>query len=142
VLHGVVTLSGTVTSQAAKVLASEEAGQVDGVKTVLNNLEVRSPIAAVPASPTPPPAPSALAKPVETLPRTITLTAGAFIAIRTSEPLSSKTAKANDEFHGMVAANIFLNNLVLSQSGTAVLGRVVEAKEAGHFVHSLVLWGR
>src|SRR5260370_2566392 len=36
VSKGVVTLSGFVTSDAAKVLASEDAGNVTGVKTVLN----------------------------------------------------------------------------------------------------------
>lgn len=37
---GVVTLSGTVSSEAARVSAASDAAQVDGVKTVVNNLEV------------------------------------------------------------------------------------------------------
>jgi hypothetical protein len=36
-------MSGFVTSDAGKVLASEEAGSVAGVKTVLNNLTVQQP---------------------------------------------------------------------------------------------------
>src|SRR5215471_14706391 len=39
---GVVTLSGTVSSDAARSAAATDAAQVDGVKTVVNNLEVAS----------------------------------------------------------------------------------------------------
>ena len=42
VSQGVVTLTGTVSSEGDKVLASVEVGRVDGVKTVLNNLDVSS----------------------------------------------------------------------------------------------------
>ena len=42
VSHGIVTLTGTVSSEGDKVLASVEVGRVKGVKTVLNNLEVRN----------------------------------------------------------------------------------------------------
>lgn len=37
---GVVTLSGTVSSDAVRSAAAADAGQIDGVKTVVNNLEV------------------------------------------------------------------------------------------------------
>ncbi|HEY6351340.1 MAG TPA: BON domain-containing protein [Candidatus Angelobacter sp.] len=46
---GVVTLTGTVSNDAARTSAAGDAAQVDGVKTVVNNLEVAS------ASNTPPP---------------------------------------------------------------------------------------
>jgi osmotically-inducible protein OsmY len=42
VSHGIVTLTGTVSSEGDKVLAGMEVGQVEGVKTVLNDLEARS----------------------------------------------------------------------------------------------------
>jgi len=58
---GVVTLNGTVTSDAARVLAANDAAQVGGVKTVINNLEVQTAppptaaaAAAAPAMPAPP----------------------------------------------------------------------------------------
>src|ERR1700748_1579854 len=38
--NGVVTLSGTVSSDAARNAAANDAAQVEGVKTVVNNLEV------------------------------------------------------------------------------------------------------
>lgn len=37
---GVVTLSGSVSSDAARTAAASDAAQIDGVKTVVNNLEV------------------------------------------------------------------------------------------------------
>ncbi|HKF22913.1 MAG TPA: BON domain-containing protein [Candidatus Angelobacter sp.] len=41
--NGVVTLSGTVSSDAARAAAAADAAQVDGVKTVVNNLVVATP---------------------------------------------------------------------------------------------------
>src|SRR5215467_4262634 len=38
--NGVVTLSGTVSSDAARNAAANDAAQVEGVKTVVNNLQV------------------------------------------------------------------------------------------------------
>ncbi|HEY6969066.1 MAG TPA: BON domain-containing protein [Candidatus Angelobacter sp.] len=60
---GVVTLSGNVSSDAARTAAATDAAQVDGVKTVVNNLEVGS----TTASNTPPPQPTT---PAETAPAT------------------------------------------------------------------------
>jgi hypothetical protein len=44
--NGVVTLSGSVSSDAARNAAANDAAQVEGVKTVVNNLEVNSATAA------------------------------------------------------------------------------------------------
>jgi hypothetical protein len=43
---GVVTLSGTVSSDAARNAAANDAAQVEGVKTVVNNLQVNPAVAA------------------------------------------------------------------------------------------------
>lgn len=51
---GVVTLSGTVSSDAARTAAASDAAQVAGVKTVVNNLEIAS-AANNPPPVTPPP---------------------------------------------------------------------------------------
>lgn len=59
---GVVTLSGSVSSDAARTAAASDAAQVDGVKTVVNNLEVAS------ASNTPPPV-TPPAEPAQTTPQ-------------------------------------------------------------------------
>lgn len=64
---GVVTLSGNVSSDAARNSAASDAAQVDGVKTVVNNLQVGAPAMAgntepeqaqQEAAPEPTPAPS------------------------------------------------------------------------------------
>lgn len=48
---GVVTLSGTVNNQAARDLAANDAAQVAGVRTVVNNLVVQEAQASKPAAP-------------------------------------------------------------------------------------------
>lgn len=53
---GVVTLSGSVTSDTARTIASGDAAQVSGVKTVIDNLVVE-PASAVTAQPAAPPPP-------------------------------------------------------------------------------------
>jgi hypothetical protein len=73
---GVATLTGNVSSEAARSLAAADAAQVAGVKTVVNNLTVQAaPVATaavapplplptpVPAAPKPKPAPAAKTKP-------------------------------------------------------------------------------
>ena len=54
--NGVVTLSGTVSSDAERLAAASDAAQVAGVKTVVNNLQVAPPTAAE-AQPKPEPEP-------------------------------------------------------------------------------------
>jgi outer membrane biosynthesis protein TonB len=55
---GVATLTGNVSSEAARSLAAADAAQVSGIKTVVNNLTVQAPPAVTAAAvPPPPPAP-------------------------------------------------------------------------------------
>jgi len=67
VASGVVTLSGSVTSDSARTIASGDAAQVAGIKTVVDDLVVQAqPPASVSAglaapTPTPPPQPADLA---------------------------------------------------------------------------------
>ncbi len=60
VKDGVVTLNGTVGSDAARSLAAVDAAQVPGIRTVVNNLTVEGPVA--------PPASEAAVPPVEAPP--------------------------------------------------------------------------
>jgi hypothetical protein len=55
--NGRATLNGSVTDEASRSLASNEAGTVNGVKTVINNLVVAPAKAAVVPPPIPPPPP-------------------------------------------------------------------------------------
>lgn len=80
VAGGVATLSGHVDNEASRALAAADSGAVDGVRTVINNLEVQAPKAVEPvraarkapkpdrkqvakALPPPPPPPVAPAQP-------------------------------------------------------------------------------
>ena len=61
--NGVVTLSGTVASELERSAAANDAAQVSGVKTVVNNLQVSAPEVAQempPVETTAPPTQSAL----------------------------------------------------------------------------------
>ena len=57
---GIATLSGTTSDEASRALAGNDAGAIDGVKTVVNNLSVAPPrVAAMrPAPPRPKPEPA------------------------------------------------------------------------------------
>lgn len=66
VQNGIVTLNGTVSSEAARSLAANDAAQVTGVRTVVNDLAVGSQQATVvPPTPlpAPPPTPASTPKP-------------------------------------------------------------------------------
>lgn len=49
-VNGMVTLSGAVPDAAARELAGNDAGQVNGVRTVVNNLTVAAPAPATPSA--------------------------------------------------------------------------------------------
>ena len=81
-------------------------------------------------APTPPPTPTY---------REVTVPAGTSIPVRITEGLSSKTAEAGQSFNGTVARDVTAGGLVVIPSGSAVSGRVVDAKDAGHFKGSSAL---
>ncbi len=122
--HGVVTLSGNVRSEAEKTLASSELAGIDGVKTVLNNLNIVDNTFHRPPPPKPVAGPSG--------PKLITLPAGSAVPVRVTDEIDTKTAKAGDTFHGTTAASVTMNGFSLIPAGTPVMGRVIEAKAAGH----------
>ena len=57
VANGVVTLDGTVTSDTARTIASGDAAQIAGVRTVVNNLVVQPPSPSIASAPVAPPPP-------------------------------------------------------------------------------------
>ena len=128
--QGVVTLSGTVTSNAGRVLASRDIADVAGLKTVLNDITVGG---ANPAA-TPPPATAGAATATPDRTKLLELPARTVIPIRLQDEIDTKTAKEGDTFHGTVAANVFRSGYPLIPVDTPVLGRIVEAKPAGRLV--------
>jgi hypothetical protein len=122
VRKGVVTLNGTVGSQAAKVLATTEIQDVEGIKSVMNNLNV--------AGGAPKPALPVSSPDVQN--RNVILPFGSILPIHVSEEISSKTAHTNDTFHGTVANNVIANGYILVPAGSPVEGTIMEAKPATH----------
>jgi BON domain len=154
VSHGTVTLTGNVSSEGDKVLAGMEVAQVEGVKTVLNDLEVRS--STTTSSNTPQGQMPALANPngaqtqrlanephtqssPEIAAKIITIPVNSSIQVRLSDSITTKTAKTDDQFHGTLAAGVYADGVVAIPTGSPVLGRVVSAKPAGHFVSAAEL---
>ncbi len=91
---------------------------------------------------TPPPAPvqpPAPARPPAPVVRTVTLPAGSTIPVRITQTLDSATTQTGDTFSGAIATDINSNGMLLLPRGTAVTGRVVEAKDAAHFKGSSLL---
>lgn len=88
------------------------------------------PVAAPPPPPPPPPQPVI---------KDITVAEGTTIPIRITETLDSKTTQPNDAFHGSVAGDVAVQGVVAIPRGSAVLGRVVDARDAAHFKGSSLL---
>lgn len=91
---GTVTLSGTANSDAEKVAASNDAGAIEGVKQVLNNLSVQPIAAAAPAEPVPAvqPAPA----PVPEKKATMSKPSSAHSSAPAHKVSSAETAEYND----------------------------------------------
>ena len=186
VASGIATLSGSVTDEASRALAGNDAGTVAGVKTVVNNLTVEpaqqaaaAPAPLPPAAPEPakqrqhekaqkkaerheieaPPVPQpqpqeqvAEANPEPAVPppppppappqpvvKQITIPEGTTLPVRITETLDSKTAQANDAFHGSVAGDVAVQGVVAIPRGSPVVGRVVDARDAAHFKGSALV---
>ncbi len=161
VQNGVVTLSGNVTDDTASSVAAQDAAKVKGVKEVVNSLQVAgiqvAPTVTSPEAPTqarqtttqerqtlaqnhtlPPPSSPARTiapapPPPEPVIREITAPVGTTVPIRITEALSSKTATDGQPFNGVVTAEVVRDGVVIIPAGSAVSGRVVTAKDAGHF---------
>lgn len=160
VQNGVVTLTGNVTDDTASSVAAQDAARVKGVKEVVDQLTVAgiqvAPTVTSPTAPTKPrqttaaerqtiaqgkPLAAAAAPetsqapppPPEPTYRDVTAPAGTVIPIRITEALSSETAQDGQPFNGVVTHEVVHDGMVIIPAGSAVSGRVVAAKDAGHF---------
>ena len=88
------------------------------------------------STPQPPPPPPAPPKPVV---KEVTLPAGTVIPIRVTETIDSKTAQANDVFHGSLAGDLGTRGVIAIRHGSPVMGRIADAREAAHFKGSALL---
>lgn len=92
--------------------------------------------AVAPSQPVASPPPPEPPKPVI---KQVTLPAGTVLPIRITEALDSKTSQSNDAFHGSLAADLGTQGVIAIPRGAAVVGRVVEARDAAHFKGSALL---
>lgn len=162
--QGVVTLTGNVTDDTAKTVAARDAAMVKGVKEVVDNTTVNgvqvaptittaaAPTTSRPATkqeqvaiaqkqPLPPPPTGSSAPPPPPPPviRTVTVPAGATVAFRITEGLSSASSQDGQPFNGVITRSVVRDGLVVIPAGSAASGRVVDAKDAGHFKgHSIL----
>lgn len=161
VQDGVVTLSGNVSDDTASSVAAHDAALVKGVKQVVNSLTVAGiqvaptvTYASAPAQPRPatpseqqaitqgrplPPPTASAAPPPAPVVRDVTAPAGTLLPIRITERLDSQTSTDGEPFNGVVTKEIVADGAVIIPAGSAVSGRVIAAKDAGHFKgHSLL----
>ena len=148
--NGVATLSGNVGNEAERTAAANDAAATEGVKTVINNLEVQQ--ASEPASSQPmaarSPAPSRArrssrpsssrepsyqAQPAVAM---VTIPEGTTISVRLIDSLDSQHNKPGDSFRASLDAPIVVGGRVVVPRDADVDGEVVGAKGAGHFTGS------
>jgi len=165
VVDGTVTLTGTVSDDTARTVAAQDAARVQGVRQVVNNIAIpgvaltptitspaapENPRPATPAEkkiiaehkplpPPPPPSSSAPPPPPRPVVHTITAPSGTPISVRITETLDSEHTETGTPFNGVLTRSVVADGFVVIPAGSAVSGRVVEAKDAGHFKGSSLL---
>ena len=135
--NGVVTLSGTVSSDLERTVAANDASQVEGVKTVLNNLQVAPAAASAPAHGSAPPrqrtrsASSAVVRPSAA--SMVTIPEGTPLSVRLVDSIDSDRSKDGDTFHATLDSPILAGGRVVVPKDADVEGEVQALKSAGHF---------
>jgi hypothetical protein len=153
---GIVTLTGTVSDPNMRDAAAKDAAQVNGVRTVVNNLTVASGSNAneapansetaeggsAAAPPPPPPAAGQAAAPAAAqpaAPQPVVIPAGMRIRIRLGQTLSTKQNQTGDPFSGVVADPVRVNGQIVIPAGARARGVVTESKGLGRFKGQAVL---
>jgi hypothetical protein len=145
--NGVVTLSGTVGSAAARSAAANDAAKVEGVRVVVNNLEVTSAQAASEATAAAAPPPQAVARadrandidnplvradPAEA-PQPIMVPAGTRLTVHIYDEVSSQNARVGDVFRGALVSPVTVNGVIAIPETAEVEGSVLDVKPAKNF---------
>ncbi len=157
---GVVVLSGNVTTEAQRSSAESLAKQVEGVKGVINNLQVVT--AAAPSAVEPKPATQAssprqvpkpkvaatkkvepvapVASTASTPPQPaapelakVTIPEGTAVTIRLIDPVDTAKNKEGDTFRASLESPIVIQDKTVVPKNSEVQARLVSAKSAGHF---------
>jgi hypothetical protein len=135
--NGVVTLSGAVGSEFERTAAGNDASQVAGVKTVVNDLQVASAVVSAPAHP-PAASPhrarsgnSAGIRPSAV--SFLTIPEGTPLSVRLVDSIDSNKNKDGDIFHATLDSPIVAGGRVIVPKDADVEGEVQGLKSAGHF---------
>lgn len=166
--NGTVTLTGNVNGQGSRELASNDASQVKGVKTVVNNLATNGnsgsemmngqPVQSFSTMPPPPqqqagpppqqgggypPPPSSSygsgPPPQSGMAQPLVIPAGTRIRVQLAQTLSTKNSQTGDPFSGTVVSPVVVNGQTIIRSGARASGTVIEAKSQGRFKGQAVL---
>jgi hypothetical protein len=161
VQSGVVTLTGNVSDDTASTVAAQDAAKVAGVKEVVNDLTVAgiavAPTVTSPAAPanprrataseqtaienhqTLPPPPAEAPAPPQPVFHNVNVPAGKELPIRLTEGLDSANAQTGQPINGVVTRDVIEDGYVVIPAGSAVSGRVIDAKDAGHYKGNSIL---
>jgi hypothetical protein len=148
--NGVVVLSGNVPSDMERMAAENDAKQVQGVKSLVNNLQVVAAVAPPPTRPTeekprarvqaggaepatqktttPKPAAPAAAPVAQ-----VTIPQGTKFSVRLIDPIDSAVNKVGDVFRATLDTPVVVEDKVVIPKHADIEGQVVDAASAGHF---------
>jgi BON domain len=139
--NGMATLSGSVSSDLERIAAANDASQVEGVKTVVNNLQVASAAASAPpqSSPLSSPAPrpqrtrSSPPEVVRTRASVVTIPEGTPLSVRLIDSIDSERNKTGDRFRASLSSPILADGRVIVPKDADVDGEILALNSAGHF---------
>jgi BON domain len=142
--NGVVTLSGSVTSDLERIAAANDASQVEGVKTVVNNLQVAPAAASAPAQSSPvssqmsAPLPRQRTRParpevIRTKATVVTIPEGTSLSVRLIDSIDSDRNKTGDKFRASLESPILAEGRVIVPKDADVDGEIQGLNSAGHF---------
>ena len=135
--NGVVTLSGAVATEYERTAAENDASQVEGVKTVRNDLQVASTVVSTPAHVSAPSrqrtpsGSSAVIRPSAAV--LVTIPAGTPFSVRLVDSIDSNKNKDGDTFHATLDSPIVAGGRVVVPQDADVDGEIRGLKSAGHF---------
>jgi hypothetical protein len=151
--NGVVVLSGNVTSDMERMAAENDAKQVQGVKSLVNNLQVVAAAAPPPTRPAgekpkararadraePANQKTATSKPAALAAAPVaqvTIPQGTKFSVRLIDPIDSAVNKVGDVFRATLDTPVVVEDKVVIPKQADVEGKVVDATSAGHFTGS------
>jgi BON domain len=135
--NGAVTLSGSVTSEFERTAAENDASQVEGVKTVRNDLQVASAVVSAPAHASAPSRQrtrsdsSAVVRPSAAV--LVTIPGGTPLSVRLVDSIDSNKNKDGDTFNATLDSPILAGGRVVVPKDADVEGEIRGLKSAGHF---------